>query len=172
MSYRGFVALAALAFASIGTIHADGAWVVREDGVGPAKVGMTLSQLSTVVGERFTKPSEKGEEGEGGDACFNVNPAKHPHMSFMIEDGRFVRVDVDARGISTTEGIQVGDPEARAQQIYGSKLKVEPGQYGGHYLTVHSPDSRYGIRFETDNAKITGFYAGQFKAVQYVQGCL
>src|ERR1700724_34444 len=115
MSLRGFVVLVALAFASIGTIHADGEWVVREDGVGPAKVGMALSQLSTIVGERLTKPSEKGEEGEGGDACFYVNPAKHPHMSFMIEDGRFVRVDVDARGITTTEGIQVGDPEARAQ---------------------------------------------------------
>jgi hypothetical protein len=172
MACRGFVVLTALLFASIGTLHADGDWVIRKDGVGPAKVGMTLAQLNAALGERFTKPSEKGEEGEGGDACFYVKTAKHPHLSFMIEDGRLSRVDVDAPGIRTTEGSQVGDSEAKVQKVYGSKLKVEPGAYGGRYLTVRSPDGHYGIRFETDEAKITGFYAGQFKTIQYVEGCL
>lgn len=157
---------------SIATLRADDVWVIRQDGVGPAKVGMTLSQLNGELGEKFTKPSQNGEEGEGGDACFYVNPSKYPHVSFMIEDGRFVRIDVDAPGIRTTGGIQVGDPEAKAERIYGSKLKVEPGQYGGLYLTARSPDGRYGIRVEADKAKITAYYAGQFKAVQYVEGCL
>ena len=80
--------IVALVLTSVATIHADVVWVIRQDGVGPAKIGMTLPQLNAVLGETFAKPSEKGSEGEGGDACFYVNPAKHPHVSFMIEHGR------------------------------------------------------------------------------------
>jgi hypothetical protein len=166
--------IVALVVANIVTVHADDAWVIREDGVGPAKVGMTLPQLNAVLGEKFTKPSEKGEEGEGGDACFYVNPAKHPHVSFMIENGRFARVDTDAPGIHTIEGVQVGDAESKVLRVYGAGVKVEPHKYNddGHYLTIRSRDGRYGMRFETDKGKITTFYGGRFEAVQYVEGCL
>jgi hypothetical protein len=140
-----------LALASIATLAADDVWVIREDGVGPAKIGMTISQLNTVLGEKFAMPREKDDQ-----ACFDVQPTKHSHISFMIEDGRLSRVDVDAPGISTTEGIQVGDSEAKAQRVYGSRLKVEPHHSidEGHYLTVRSRDGRYGTRFETEKGKI------------------
>ena len=46
MTFRAFLALI-LAVAGVGAFAADGVWVIREDGVGPAKIGMTLSQLST-----------------------------------------------------------------------------------------------------------------------------
>jgi hypothetical protein len=103
-----------------------------------------------------------------------VKPPKHPHIAFMIEDGHFSRVDVDAPGISTTEGVHVGDSEAQALRVYGTRLKIEAHQYieGGHYLTVRSRDSRYGTRFETDKGKIQSFYAGRFEAIQLVEGCL
>jgi hypothetical protein len=166
---RGLIALAALALASIVPLHADDVWVIREDGAGPAKVGITLSQLNSVLGERFSMPKDKDDQG-----CFYVKPAKHRHIAFMIEDGRFVRVDVDAPGISTTEGIQVGDFEAKALRVLGHRLKVEPHQFieDGHYLTIRSHDGRYGIRFETEKGKIQSFYAGRFEAVQAVEGCL
>jgi hypothetical protein len=92
----------------------------------------------------------------------------------MIEDGHFSRVDVDAPGISTTEGIHVGDTEGQARRVYGARLKTEPHQYidGGHYLTVRSRDSRNGTRFETDKGKIQSFYAGRFESIQLVEGCL
>ena len=169
MISRGFIVLAALALASIGPLHADEVWLIREDGVGPAKVGLTLSQLNSLLGEKFSMPRDKDDQG-----CFYVKPAKHPHMALMIEDGHFVRVDVDAPGISTTEDIQVGDTETKALRTYGPRLKVEPHQYfdEGHYLTVRSRDGRYGMRFETEKGKIQSFYAGRFEAVQGVEGCL
>jgi hypothetical protein len=73
----------------------------------------------------------------------------------MIEDGHFSRVDVDAPGITTTEGVQVGDSEAKALQVYGPRLKVEPHHYidDGHYLTVRSSNGRYGMRFETEEGE-------------------
>jgi len=50
---------------------------------------------------------------------------------------------------------------------------VEPHKYidDGHYLTIRSADRKYGIRFETEKGKITGFYAGLYSAIQYVEGC-
>jgi len=163
-----------LVVANIATIRADDAWVIREDGVGSAKIGMTLPQLNAGLGEKFAKPSEKGEEGENGDACFYVNPAKHPHLSFMIENGLLARVDVDGPGIHTMEGVQVGDAESKVLRVYGTGVKVEPDKYDddGHYLTIRSRDGRYGMRFETAKGKVTTFYSGQFEAVQYVEGCL
>jgi hypothetical protein len=161
--------LAALTIVIVGTSVAAGDWVVREDGVGPVKIGMSLSQLSTVLHEKFAMPENKDDQ-----ACFDVVPARHPSIGFMIIDGSLVRVDVDTRGVSTAEGIQVGDSEAHALRVYGPRMKVEPAAYTapeGHFLTVRSEGGEFGIRFETYKGRIERFYAGQFKAVQYVEGC-
>ena len=142
-------------------------WVVRQDGVGPIKTGMSLAQLNSVLNEQFSLPTNKEDQG-----CFYVHPKQHPHVSLMIEKGRLVRIDVDSPGISTSEGIQVGDSEAHATKIYGARLKADAHQYTeGHYLTVQSTDGNSGLRFETDKGKITTFYAGSYAAIQYVEGC-
>ena len=162
--------LAILFTVSINTSLASGVWILHEDGIGPVKVGMSLSQLSRALHEEFSMPEEKSDQ-----ACFYVHPAKHADISFMIENGRLARIDVEGRGTATAEGIRVGDSESRALQVYGPGLKVEEHQYtgpGGHYLTLRSSNGRYGIRLETDKGKIERFYAGRFEAVQYVEGCL
>jgi hypothetical protein len=125
-------------------------WVVREDGVGPVKIGMSLSQLNTVLHERFSLPDAKDEEG-----CFYVDSRKHPHVAFMIIDGHLARIDVGEPGVATSTGIQVGESESHVLRIYGSRLKVQPHQYtdSGHYLTARSKDGRFGVRFETDQGK-------------------
>jgi hypothetical protein len=144
-------------------------WVLREDGIGPVKIGMSLSQLNAVLQEKFSKPTEEWESQE----CFYVKPSRHPHITFMIEDGRVSRVDVDGAVVATSTGIRVGHAEARALKIYGSALKIDSHQYieTGHYLTIQSNSGRYGIRFETDQGRITTFYGGLYSAIQYVEGC-
>lgn len=163
-----FCAVLTAIVATSGASAGQDRWVIAFNGVGPVKIGMSLSELNTALHERFTMPPEKGDQG-----CFYVNPAKHPHISFMIEDVRVVRVDVDSAGIPTTQGVQVGDSEEHALQVYGPKLKVSGSQYDpeGHYLTIQSEDGRNGIRFETEKGKIRTYYAGRFEAVQYVEGC-
>jgi hypothetical protein len=154
-----------LALLQIGVCFASDTWVVRDNGIGSARVGMTLAELKATLHQNL-------EESESGsDNCFYARSSKYPHLAFMIQDGKLSRVDVDARGIATSTGIQVGDSETRARQIYGSKMKVTEHQYveTGHYLTVRS--GLYGIRFETDKGKITEFYAGKYEAIQYVEGC-
>ena len=34
-------------------------WVVRETGIGPVKIGMTLAQLNAVLKEKFSLPENK-----------------------------------------------------------------------------------------------------------------
>jgi bacillopeptidase F (M6 metalloprotease family) len=156
-----------LAILSVGTVLATDGWIVRQSGVGPVKVGISLSQLNATLQEKFTLPQNKEDR-----ACFYVTPKKHPGISFMIENGHLVRIDVDKAGVATAEGVQVGDSEEHAKQVYGAQLKIEPHHYtDGHYLTVGSKSAGYGIRFETENGKIETFYAGTFEAIQYVEGC-
>jgi hypothetical protein len=169
MNWRKVIVVCILCVATVSIYATSHLWVVRFDGAGPIKIGMSLSQLNVVLHESFSMPAEKDDQ-----ACFYVNPAKHPGLGIMIEDGRVVRIDVERDGIATAEGIRVGDSEAHAMQVYGQKLKVESHAYtgpSGHYLTVRSSDGHYAIRFETDKGKFVRFYAGEQHAIAYIEGC-
>jgi hypothetical protein len=144
-------------------------WVVRMDGAGPVRIGMTLAQLNTALGEKFSMPEDQEEQ-----ACFYADTPRHPGIGFMVEHGRVTRIDVTEAAVPTASGIRVGDPEARVMKLYGPKLQVEPHAYDapeGHYLTLLSADGRYGMRFETYQGRVTGFYAGEAHAIAYIEGC-
>ena len=132
------------------------------------RVGTALTELNKTLHERFVLPKDKDEQ-----ACFYVTPRTQPKVTFMILDGRLGRIDVNKAGVKTSLGIQVGDSEKKALEAYGKRLKLGPHKYidNGHYLTAKSADGHYGIRFETENRKITSFYAGLYEAIQYVEGC-
>jgi len=159
--------LALLAIVSSAATSAIDTWTLRDDGIGPSKMGMTLPQVNMALHEKFELPEAKEDQG-----CFYVKPARH-QMSLMIEDKHLVRIDIDKPGVLTEKGIQVGDSEKHALDLYGPDAKIEEHKYNpdGHYLTVRSKDQRYAIRFETDKGKIEEFYAGAFEAIQYVEGC-
>jgi hypothetical protein len=169
MNLRYFFVACLLCITSFGSSAASDTWVVRFNRTGPVKIGMSLSQLNAVLHVKISMP----EDGDG-QSCFYAEPAKRHGIAFMLEKGYVTRVDVFQPGISTVEGIGVGDTEARARQVYGDKLKVEPHAYTGpegHYLTVRSSDGLYGIRFETDGKNILSFYAGKKTAIAYIEGC-
>jgi hypothetical protein len=162
---RNPLILLALTLLIAGVCFAGDGWVVRQDGVGPVKIGMSLQQLNVALHEKFAMPQDKEDKG-----CFYVTSTLHPQVSFMIENRHVVRVDVDKSGVTTTAGVQVGDSEEHVKQVYGSPLKVEPNHYtDGHYLTVQR--GNYGVRFETDEGKVSTFYAGTSEAIQYIEGC-
>ena len=164
---RSLILLLGLTVIAAGISMADDVWVVRENGVGPVEIGMKLSQLNTTLSESFAVPPNREDQ-----ACFSVSPAKHPSVTFLIEQNLLARIDVDEPGISTAEGVQVGDSEAHALKAYGRRLEITPRHdTEGHYLTLRSVDGRYGIKFETEKGKIEAFYAGRAEAIQYVDGC-
>ncbi len=92
----------------------------------------------------------------------------------MVLNGRVARVDIDNAVTPTAEGIRNGDSETRALQVYGKRLNIKPHAYlpeSGHYLTLFSQDGKYGIRFETEDGKITRYYAGTIHAIAFIEGC-
>jgi len=145
-------------------------WRIRPDGVGPVRVGMTLSQIRKMLHGEL---KEDDPESESED-CFYVQSKQHPGVEFMILDGKLARADVNQAHVFTPEGIQVGDSEAKVRKVYGSRVKVSHHQYfdNGHYLTVLAPNRHYGTRFETNNGKVISYYAGRADAIEYVEGCL
>lgn len=150
-------------------LSASNDWILRENGIGPVEIGMSLAQLNAALHANFKIPARKDEQ-----SCFYVKPKLHPAVAFMIEDGRLSRIDVEKPGVRTDSGIQVGDLESRVSEVYGNRVVVEDHQYfeKGHYLTIPSKDGRSAVRFETNEGKIASFYAGTFQAIRYVEGCL
>ncbi len=152
------------------TIPAQGDFtIIRFDGIGPVRVGMNLSELNKALHTSFKRPTDPDEQ-----ACAYVEVPHQSRIGIMILDGRVARVDIGNTSTRTAEGIHNGDSEARAMEVYGKRLKVEPNHYdpeNGHYLTLPSSDRKYGIRFESDDGKITSFYAGTANAIEFVEGC-
>jgi hypothetical protein len=148
-------------------------WVVRFDGIGPVRIGMTVNQVNAALGENFSIPTDKDEQ-----SCYYLEPRQHPDTGIMMLDNRVARVDVflPGGGISispttaTADGVRIGDSEARVMKLYGQKVAVSQHAYvDGHYLTIRS--GKYGLRFETEGNKVTGFYAGTSSAIGLIEGC-
>jgi hypothetical protein len=142
-------------------------WIVRADGIGPLRVGVSLADASRTLGEVL-------RVGQAG--CDHVNPTATPAgIRLMVIDDTVARVEIDSAGIRTTEGAQVGDSESRVLELYGARARIEPHKYtspDGHYVVVTPPgDTLHRIIFETFKGRVTNYRAGRVPAVQLVEGC-
>jgi hypothetical protein len=145
-------------------------WVVDPAGIGPVRTGVTLRQLSAVLGEEVRAAYDVFE------ACDHVQPVALPRgVALMVLADTVARVDVDSAGVRTAEGVQVGDPQARVLAAYRGRVRDEPHHYDGpewRYLIVEpAGDTLHRIVFETDGRRVTSYRAGRRPAVDYVEGC-
>lgn len=85
MSGKNFISVLLLLVCFVAHALAADIWIVRDDGVGPVKIGMTLAQLSAALHQKLSQ-EESGTEG-----CFYATARGHDHIPFMIIDWR-VRV--------------------------------------------------------------------------------
>lgn len=158
---------------SVAPAAADTGWVLRMDGAGPLRVGMTMDEARTALGGDLTT----GLAGPPDPtACDYPKSAALPAgLRVMMEGGRLVRVDIDSAALATAEGARVGDPESRIQQLYAGRVTEGPHKYveTGKYLTVRPAgrDTTRALIFETDGGKVTRMRAGQRPQVEYVEGC-
>jgi hypothetical protein len=147
------------------------------DGLGPAKVGMTVREVESALKLKLTgdePPSGLDPEGMSDfQACHYVsNEAKLPGVQFMVVDGKVGRIDVGRDGYRTAKGAHVGSTEAEIRRLYPAiEVEAHPYDPGGHYLRLASRDRRYGMIFETDGARVTDFRSGWLEPVGYVEGC-
>jgi hypothetical protein len=141
------------------------------NGIGPVRIGMTVSQAARAAGTRLVGDSPN-------NTCYYVSPQKQrKHIGFMVNGDRIARVDIyKGSQITTVKGAKIGDTEARIKSLYPGQIQVTPHKYvpGGHYLTFipkDRSDQKYRVVFETDGKRVTVFRAGKLPEVEYVEGC-
>lgn len=152
--------------------HAGQPWVVRFDGVGPLRFGMTFDQANAVLGHRLQRTPPQ-QLASGGCDQIPLDGMGHKGIWLMFVDDVLRRVDVNG-GARTAAGIAPGQPVQRVYAAY-PKVETQPRPYQEETdlsLTVLSPDGRHAIRFETAKGKVDDFVAGDRKQVQWIEGCL
>ncbi|QGZ39351.1 hypothetical protein IP92_02397 [Pseudoduganella flava] len=165
------IACALAAFVTLAGAASGQDWTVRVDGAGPLKVGMDFDTVNRVLGDHLERTPQ---ELRGSRDCFYVSPSAEPRIGLMFVKDVLKRVDVSEVGVRSERGIGVGDPAEKVREVYGEAMRSAPNAYNANerYLTVPGGGGQYAIRFETQQGTISGFYAGAWEQVQYVEGCL
>src|SRR5919109_3596113 len=141
-------------------------WVAQFDRVGPLRIGMSITEVSKVLGERIELPADPRER-----RCVYMAPNRPKGLALMIVDDRLARIDIESRSFPTREGVRVGDSETSVMKVYGARLQVTPHHYSapeGNYLTIRANAGALGMRFETYKGRVSVFYVGAFPQIEYV----
>ena len=153
-----------------GPMPAEGA--ITFLGFGPAHWGASEEQVRQAWGKDLD--ASPGEPG----GCHYLFPLPRSgtgfRLAFMIEAGRFGRLDVRAPDIAAPGGGRVGMDKAALHRLYPTASE-QPHKYveGGLNLRVADPAGGQGaVVFELDPAgKATAWRVGVPPQVDYVEGC-
>ena len=166
MLFAGLVAGLAMATAAQAS-----EWRATMGGLGPIRIGMSEAALERALRTRLPETQDAEE-----DECRQVEAGPDfPGTSVMLLNGRVARIDVSERGFFTLSGAAVGDTQASVQRRYGRRIHASTHADGvddSKFLTMLSSDRSLGIRFETDGERVTSYYVGTARAVQFPEGCL
>jgi hypothetical protein len=140
-------------------------------GIGALCAGMTVAEARAALKEEFSLPTA----ADAAVCTYAAWPQAPLGVMVMLENSRVARVDVNEPGVTTTEGIGVGDTEARIMSVYGGRVTGTPHKYtNGKYLSVAPmalADSAFRIVFEVENGTVIKYRAGLRPQVDYVEGC-
>ena len=116
-----------------------------------------------------------GDDAAGCHFLFQQpRPTQGYGTGFMVEDGRFVRMDVDDPAATAPGGGRVGMSAAQIVALYPGHVEERPHKYveGAKYLRVTREGSGTVLLFETDaQGQVGAWRIGQPPQVDYVEGC-
>jgi hypothetical protein len=153
-----------------GVMPAPGA--IAFDGFGPAKWGATEEQVRQAWGKDLEgAPSEP-------NGCYYLFPeaptTKGYRFAFMLEGGKFSRIDVRTPDIVAPGGGKVGMDRAALQGAYPG-LVEQRDKYDENARNLRGADPKGGagvVIFHLDGAgKVTEWRVGVPPQVDYVEGC-
>ena len=144
------------------------------DGYGPVPFGAGPQELRAAWGGQLDGQADASDP----EACYYLFPQPRPEhgygTAFMIEGGRFVRVDVDQPGAVAPGGGGIGMTGAQVLARYPDQVEGHPHKYveGGAYLRVMPEDSSAALVFELDaDGIVQRWRVGLPPQVDYVEGC-
>jgi hypothetical protein len=154
--------------------------ILEFNGLGSILVGMTVPQAEKALGRKL-KPLDKSD-GVSREVCWLTERADgtEPWVTYMVQNRKIVRIDVwqDGQGlppVTTVSGIRIGSSEQVVSEKYGAALQSSghPSMgASGHYATVHAPDGKHGLLFETVHGSVVNMRSGVLKALYLAETCL
>ena len=156
--------------------------VLTAQGLGPARIGMTVADLTAVWGADANPGAVGGADPE---TCDQYHPANAPAgVTVMTQNGVLTRITLmrDA-AIRTDRGFGLGDTALAVKEAYGGAIVAQPHKYeaapaedlfawssGGSTAYVTDPAAR-GVRYEVgSDGKVKMIHAGD-PSIQLVEGC-
>jgi hypothetical protein len=146
-------------------------------GIGSIKIGMTVEAAEEAAG--FSLDGEA--DPDVSPTCYIVSPppdeAGYEGVSFMVEDGEIVRVDVGGASAATTRsGAGLGITEADLRAMYPGQLEpievLAGGGSGLQFVPADQRDANYRVVFVFEAGVVTAFRSGILPAVAYTEGCV
>lgn len=149
--------------------------VINFQGFGPATFGGTEES----VRQSWGRPLALGTPAEGSTCTYLTSdpplPGNGRGIAFMIEDGKFVRYDVDTPQFVAPGDLVTGMSADDVRAKFGARVEEQPHNYvEGALNLVVSPEDGGDARlaFETDaSGIITRWHIGIPPQVHYVEGC-
>jgi hypothetical protein len=138
-------------------------------GLTPSAAGQTVKEAERALGAPLL-----AKAGEERRTCHLRTSRGQPGVSFVVDRGVLARTDTRDRRWATVRGLRVGDSEAQARQLYGTRLVSSAHPYfeRGHRLAVYSADRKFALVMESDDSgRIVTLRGGRVPAVESLEGC-
>jgi len=163
------------------SVYAASADVLRVDGLGTVRLGISLARAERALGSRLGRmPAANGGADAPSEPCWLATRAdgRDPGIAYMVERGMITRIDVyvpragATPPVKTAKGIGIGSPEGDIQRAYGRTISIEP-----HPLSATSRwalverSKRGGIRLEIVDGRVASLWAARAPALDYTEAC-
>lgn len=163
----------------------DGSSTVGESpltirGMGPVRVGMTVSEAEAALGSAITEVSTPVGECRYGVVA---DGGPSPDLMILVSDGDFasgtiVRIELTARTHATGSGITLGSTADEVMAAYGERIvatphadRVGPDDLYLTFVPFDPADADYRMVMETTDGAVTAIRGGLMPAVEWTEGC-
>jgi hypothetical protein len=144
-------------------------------GFGPAAFGSNEEAVRIAWGP----PGLAAGRPAPGASCYHLTMDPPPPgargIRFMLEDGRFVRYEVDVDRWIAPGGLRVGDSVANARAAHAGRIEERPHKYvAGALELVVTPADGGSARLVVEidpSGRIASWRIGVPPQVYYVEGC-
>lgn len=146
--------------------------VLTDDGLGPIKIGMTVNQISGILGVDITEVKNQYNEGDCYSYMLGENPLYFGEIRFLVNDGTLGVISVYTDKIETDRGLSTSNTLQEAETIYKGLLKKGKTHYGDIELSISYPETGTKMKVVGTEKTIHYLEIGRKPEIDFVEGCL